>query len=687
MASTEMARNARAFTAMATLAAGVLFGIAVWRAARPHAGGAGMAGATIMGRVVGEDGRGIEGLAVVIADRGTVTGADGGFALAGLAPGRHGVLVAGSGYLPAVVDGVAAPAADVRVQVARAVVLAGRVSEGGAAAAGAEVVVSAGLEAGRAVTTDGSGAFRVEGLAEGRYTIVARRAESAALMDGVERFGAGPFADVELVLAPAAALTGRVLDESGAPVIGAHLVWVSSVADAAQRRVTSADGGGFVLDGLPPGDWSVDVQAAGYLPLTQRGVALQAGANPGLALTVQRGGAVSGRVTDRAGVGIAGAAVELVGADGRVVVSAVERARRAAWAAGASAAGGRLLPVGDLGVTVGPIPFPPAAGPRAAAAAPGPTASEDPSIAGLVTDADGSFHVDAVPPGKVVVRAGAAGWARGESAPLDVRAGVPASAAVTLVRGATVVIHVVDETGRDVRAALVRLGPGFAVSDAGGRARFEHVVAAGGAPVAVVDGPDRSHAEHAIAAPAELALLEETVVLATARPARVDPSAGGIVRMDLRDELTRGPILAFSAVARGPDGAVVHKSGTRGELTLGPLAPGSWTVRIDARGFATTDATFDIAAGAETPLRVELSQGGVVGGTVYGEHGDPVGGATVECGPLRATTSATGTFKLAGTPTGDVVVRASHPEAGRGEIVVPLHPGDEALTLEIRLQQ
>jgi len=202
----------------------------------------------------------------------------------------------------------------------------------------------------------------------------------------------------------------------------------------------------------------------------------------------------------------------------------------------------------------------------------------------------------------------------------------------------------------------------------------------------MVDGPERSHVEHPIAAPAELAVVEETVALAAARAARIEPSAGGTVRMDLRDELTRGPILAFSAVARGPEGAVVRKSGVRGELVLGPLVPGSWTVRIEARGFATADAAFDVSAGVETPLRVELSQGGVVGGTVYSEHGDPVGGATVECGPLRGTTTATGAFKLSGTPTGDVVVRASHAEAGQGQIVVPLHPGDEALTLEIRLQ-
>src|SRR5262249_58958197 len=97
---------------------------------------------------------------------------------------------------------------------------------------------------------------------------------------------------------------------------------------------------------------------------------------------------------DRGGAGIAGAVVEMVGADGRVLVSAVERARRAAWAAGTAAAGGRLLPVGDLGVTIGPIPYPPPAGIRA----PSANSGEDPSVAGLGAAPDGSLPVDPGPP-------------------------------------------------------------------------------------------------------------------------------------------------------------------------------------------------------------------------------------------------------------------------------------------------
>jgi hypothetical protein len=155
--------------------------------------------------------------------------------------------------------------------------------------------------------------------------------------------------------------------------------------------------------------------------------------------------------------------------------------------------------------------------------------------------------------------------------------------------------------------------------------------------------------------------------------------------LDLRDALTRGPILSFTVAARGPGGALARQSGGRGECRLGPLAAGAWTLTVDAPGFATRVVPVEVAAGAETPFRVELDQGGVVGGTVYSQHGDPVAGAQVECGPVHTTTTPTGAFRLVGTPTGQVVVQARHPVEGAGGVVVPLHPGDEALTLAIRL--
>ena len=80
-----------------------------------------------------------------------------------------------------------------------------------------------------------------------------------------------------------------------------------------------------------------------------------------------------------------------------------------------------------------------------------------------------------------------------------------------------------------------------------------------------------------------------------------------------------------------------------------------------------------------------MQVGATVAGTVYGRSGAPVAGARVECGLVAARTNRFGSFRLSGVPVGEVEVRASHPEEGGGAVTVPLHSGDEVLTLQIRL--
>jgi hypothetical protein len=187
----------------------------------------------------------------------------------------------------------------------------------------------------------------------------------------------------------------------------------------------------------------------------------------------------------------------------------------------------------------------------------------------------------------------------------------------------------------------------------------------------------------------EGARLEESFSLAATGEPGAPPEADlprGSITADLRDGQTLGPLLSFQVTARGPGGQVVERAGTRGELELGPLSPGRWTVTVEARGYASRAATVEVAAGEPTPLRVELTQGATIGGTVYSRRGEPVAGAEVTCGLARGKTNRNGDFRLAGVPAGDVVVRAAHPEEGRGELTVPLRNGDEALTLELRLE-
>jgi hypothetical protein len=468
---------------------------------------------------------------------------------------------------------------------------------------------------------------------------------------------------------PGAVLVGRVVDLAGKP-IGALVV--ATHESGAFRAAT--DPLGIFLLPVPEGELTVDVHAGGFLPPSPRA----ARAGELVVFALDPGATVTGRVVDPAGFPVAGAELELDG-EGRVVTAA-ERARRRLWAEGATDAPtrSRLLRVGELGVLLGKIPPIPARPiERVAATGAGP-------VNELVTAADGTFTVRAVPPGRWTLRVRHPDFADGASEPSAVP-GPPI--AVTLARGGEVTGRVTDPGGAPILGATVvvrdRAGTRAVVFTAGdGSYRHLHVRG----DVAV-----RASARGFAAAERAVSVAEggaETVdfsLAATGAPAAA-PGETGAIAADLRDGSTLGPLLDFRVTARGPAGARVERTGTQGELALGPLAPGRWTLTVSAKGYAPRAVWVDVVAGEPTPVRIELTQGATIGGTVYGRHGDPVAGAEVSAGLVRAKTSSTGAFRLAGVPSGNVAVVATHPTEGRGAIQVPLRNGDEALTLAIRLE-
>ncbi len=85
-----------------------------------------------------------------------------------------------------------------------------------------------------------------------------------------------------------AELTGTVLDSSGAAVAGAK-VTVTDLATNLVHATVSDTSGVYVLTLLPPGDYTVTVEAAGFRKLVQTGVALQINQEAKLDLTLQVG--------------------------------------------------------------------------------------------------------------------------------------------------------------------------------------------------------------------------------------------------------------------------------------------------------------------------------------------------------------------------------------------------------------
>jgi hypothetical protein len=471
---------------------------------------------------------------------------------------------------------------------------------------------------------------------------------------------------------------GRVTAD-GQGVAGARVVL--SRRGGAWRATTDASGA-FEVAGLPDQELDLDVYAPGLLPPAQR----RARPGDGLAIALTRGASLKGRVLDPAGLPIAGAEVELSGEAGgrRLTLSAASRARRQVFAegTGAAPARARLLPVGELGVLLGNLP----AIPRepAAVVAAGPDAVV--SAAEFTTGPEGAFHLTAIPRGRYTVHARHPDFAEGEAGPIDVPGGGPVT--LRLARGAALTGRVTDPAGQplfgaDVVVREMKRTSGVTFTTRDGSYRLAHVT---GRVTVRAGARGYRRVEREVVAEEGGQIEADFTLAPTGEAAPEGDGATGGLALDVRDGFTLGPLLTFTVVARGPGGASLTASGAQGDLDLGPLAPGAWRLTVQAPGYAS--AAFDavVGAGAPAPLRLTLTQGATIAGTVYSRHGEPVAGAVVTCGLARGTTTPTGSFRLTGVPAGQVAVRADHPREGRAEIGVPLRNGDEALTLELRLE-
>lgn len=119
-----------------------------------------------------------------------------------------------------------------------------------------------------------------------------------------------------LLLAPAfpqaitGSISGSVLDTSGSAVAGAAARLVN-IATHVERRAVTNDAGDFVFSGVDPGEYRLDVQAAGFKTFERTGITLTASERLSAGALRLELGAVEERVT----VAAQGAAVQTVSAE------------------------------------------------------------------------------------------------------------------------------------------------------------------------------------------------------------------------------------------------------------------------------------------------------------------------------------------------------------------------------------
>jgi hypothetical protein len=173
----------------------------------------------------------------------------------------------------------------------------------------ARVTVSGGGRGGRVTTTDDQGRYQVTDLPAGTYTITGSKNGFVDAIYGQRRpqqpgtpvpiADAQAAAGLDLRLTRGGVITGRVLDEDGEALARALVTVQRYQYVQGQRQLTPAGGdqtddrGQYRVFGLPPGDYYVSATAAGFAQAIGRGLQQLAA---GLGALGGRGGRGAGAV-------------------------------------------------------------------------------------------------------------------------------------------------------------------------------------------------------------------------------------------------------------------------------------------------------------------------------------------------------------------------------------------------------
>jgi uncharacterized GH25 family protein len=592
------------------------------------------------------------------------TGADGQFVISGIAPGRYRVRVTGPGLLPAEVRYVPVPSDAVRIVIARQVTIEGTVTDGGKPVIRANVGIRSEAIGGTLdVMTDVHGAFSVPELPEGRYQVYAYLGALAARTVRVNRLGAGPFQPVELRLEAGAVVVGRVIDKDEGTGLLAAVELRPSGEDQAPRYARTGADGVFRIEGVPNGRWIADAFAPGYLSATA--VELDAGKGiPEVALV--RGATIEGRVLDGDGHPVEGASVRaLAGTTNPTELSEdvdLDRLRRFSGRTAAPvsdvgpASDPQLVPRGELGVMVGPIPPIPPPGAQAAqpAALSGPSLvgeppplEVDPARASIwTTGADGRYRIRGIAKGKAAVLASAVGFAEARSKQVTLGGGEVATGIDIVLTAGTVVAGRVTDARGPIAGAQVSVTPevgapieGF-TDDAG---EFKLGPVTGKIELAA-----NAYGHVDVKKTLELAATKGTTP-AERREDLVLAIADATLAGTLDDALgapVNGATLEVLGAGEGRRG-LVEKDGT---FSIDMLPPGKLRVRVTHPDYPPAELEAEATTtGVSQRLRLPLG-GGIDGALVDDQTGAPLAGIAISAtgpgGTVEATTDKDGRYRL-----------------------------------------
>lgn len=164
-------------------------------------------------------------------------------------------------------------------------------------------------------TADGDGVARLSSVPAGRYQIAGWSTGNATARSFMRIGNGASTYKLELLLAAGSSVSGRVLDEDGAPVAGARVLY-ASVSERRDRAhplldgVVTEENGAFSFPALPKGTWRILARHKTLAPGSSEPVTLDGATKvDGVEIRLEAGAALRGRVVDADGAPAPGAVV------------------------------------------------------------------------------------------------------------------------------------------------------------------------------------------------------------------------------------------------------------------------------------------------------------------------------------------------------------------------------------------
>lgn len=529
-----------------------------------------------------------------------------------------------------------------------------------------------GLWPARSTQTDATGAARIAGLRDGVYDLKARRGDDVSPTELAVPVKRGEGKEIELVLEAGRSVRILVTDgdgEDAPPVKGASVVLVEHGLSSFPLQGRTGEDGAVALGPIAPGLANASARAAGFVP---RNAARVGELATEVRVPLLRGGVLAGEVVDERGFPVAGATIEVIGADadGMPIDETTAMAEfRADHFEHALAGPAALIPVGELGVMPGPVPDLP----RGDVTLSPPLGLGAPSAGGgapWVTRKDGSFRAEPVTPGRVHAIVRHPDYVEALSEEVTLRPGGEASVRVVMRQGGSLEGRVLEEDRAPIAGARIELSATTGSLERVTYSADDGTFAFAAVPDEVLLSLSRPEAPGDVVARVVVAVpdrgrKEVEVILPRPRDAVaihvVDDRGYPLDRVEVRAISLELGVPLRRTLFTDDDGDVVLRDAAGLPLRITLVRPGRAPLveQVEA---------------APKEIRLEMSLGLRAEGVVTGRHGrDRLEGAEVTAhtvaGVRRTRTDADGAFAFADLAPGRLRLEVSHEEFAPAELV------------------